>query len=171
MILDGDNSILESTNAELYRPKRKPVLDYDAYIYYLPNMTFRDWIDGVPYCVFEEFVLRDVELIKEKKGRFGEYLPAIKFSDHILNFTISGSDPWPYGSNPEISIDFVLCNRGLRDAVHRKDLIIYQKERFNTYRYNHWSIFLDKHTITRFMYDFMRAVKDNIILQEYSWRF
>ena len=171
MILDTNTEILEKTNAEIYRPKQKPVCEIDSYISDLPNMTFREWIDNVPYSVFEEFVLREVELIQEMKGRTGEYLPAIRFSDHILNFTISGSDPWPYGSNPEISIDFVLCNRGLRDAVRRKDLIIYQKERFGTYRYNHWSIFLDKHTITKFMYDFMKDVKDNIIFQKYTWNF
>lgn len=169
MILDSDNNIVENINAELYRPKQKPISEIDSYISDLPNMTFREWIDNVPCGVFEEYVLRDVELIQEMKGRIGEYLPAIRFSDYVLNFTISVSDPWPYGSNPEISIDFVLCNQGLRDANHRKDLMIEQMKYYNTYRKNKWSIFLDKHTIARFMYDFMKAVKDNIILQEYAW--
>lgn len=171
MLIDDDINILESTNAELYRPKRKPISEIDSYISDLSNMTFREWIDNVPYSVFEKFVLRDVEIIQETNGLIGEFLPAIRFSDHIFNFTISASDPWPYGSNPEISIDFVLCDKGLRDSCHRKDLIIYQKERFNTHRHNKWSIFLNKYTIVKFMYDFMKDVKDDIILQEYSWKF
>lgn len=171
MILDSDNNIVENINAELYRPIKKPVLDYYSYIGGLPNMTFQEWIDNVPYCIFEELVLRMIELIQETRGHSGEYIPAIKFSDHILNYIISVSDPYPYGSNPEISIDFVLCDReqGLRDANHRKNLMIEQMKYYNTYRKNKWSIFLDKHTIARFMYDFMKAVKDNIILQEYAW--
>lgn len=176
MILDDDKTIVSTSTDALYVPADPPKdengwpLTMNDNVKQLPHMSFRRWMREVPFWVFCNEFSRIVELLKDHGG---EYIPAIQFSDCILNFVFD-RNRGPYIEQSHrysyIGMDIVACDINLRDSQHRKRLQDKQFREFhdvydNLYRYqNECPALWDKEHILGQFYRFMRAHEKEIAI-------
>ena len=148
--------------------------------YCLTVPSWRDWIMNVPYIMFNHYgngkydTLTHLIDTAHTYYMSGPYISGIRFHDGILNIivfnkTIYDSQSLPtYYRYESVNVNFVVCDRYLRDSGYRDKYAIKQINKFTEIHELCFSPDVPSKEVVKSIHKYMKEHSDEFIFQHYE---